>query len=158
MPEITETIVINRPVSEVFRFVADLNKTQEWQPDVEETHATDERARVGVMVTQPRSSRMLGWRLDLNADIVEYTPNRLIEYKGVLGRFPVKDRLEFESSGGTTTVRETVNVRMGILFALFSPFMRSTLSRRTRRALEGLKTRLENRTSSTSATDFHKQL
>ncbi|MFW5771686.1 MAG: SRPBCC family protein [Phototrophicaceae bacterium] len=142
MPEISEAVTINRPVSEVFRLVAEAEHWDQWNPDIIESHYSDNRLRVGTMVTQSRKTRALGWRLDFNVDIVDYAPNRLIEYSGVLGRFPVRGRLAFDGSGGTTTVRETMTVRMG-LYGLFSPFLAGTVRRRTRAALENLKANAE---------------
>lgn len=157
MPQIEQSVTINRPISEVFRFAADLNANgQQWQPDILAHHQTDEKLRVGVMITQSRSTRLLGWRLDLNADIIGYQPNKLIEYKGVLGRFPVKGRLEFSGSGGTTTVAERLDIRLGCLFAPFSPLMTMVMTGRTRRVLAKLKQALESRGSrSQTPTDFH---
>lgn len=159
MPEINQSVTINKPVSQVFRYVVDPEKTREWQTDVEAVHQTDDKLRVGVMITQKRETYLLGWKLDLNADVITYQPNNLIEYKGVLGRFPVTGRIEFQSAGGTTTVTENINVRMGFLFGLFSPFLRGVMSRRTQRALKTLKSQLETTTLQVqSPTDFHKEL
>lgn len=160
MPQVEHSVTINRPVSEVFRFVNDADNMAEWQPDVRESHLTGEKMRVGVMMTQTRTTHLLGWRLDLNADIVGYQPNKSIEYQGILGRFPVRGQIAFESMGGNTTVTESLEIRMGFLFAIFSPMMSGTMKRRTRNALETLKEKLENRsvTGNSKPTDFHNQL
>lgn len=143
MPEVTVSQKINRPVFDVFRMFTQVEELEKWQPDLKSAHQTDDRLRVGVMVTYVRSTRAMGWQLDLNADIVDYVPNRLIGYKGIIGRFPATGRIEFESSGGTTTVTETINVRMGFLFGLFSPMVKGALTRRTRNALNKLKEVME---------------
>lgn len=158
MPEVQSSITINRPVSEVFRFAIDFENAPKWQPDVTESHQTEDNIRVGVMVSQRRTTRLLGWKLDLNADIVDYAPNRLLGYKGILGRFPVNGRMEFESMGGTTKVTQKLDIRMGFLYSIFSPLMRGVMTRRTRMSLEALKKTLESRSPTASVTDFHKQL
>lgn len=162
MPEVDYSVTIGRPVSEVFRTAANFAKAGEFQPDVTETIQSDDKLRIGIIVTQRRKTRLMGWQLDLNADIVDYQPNRLVEYKGVLGRFPITGRLEFSSSGGQTTVREWMNIRMGFLYAIFGPFMRGVMKRRTRNSLESLKKALESGSTRASAsappTDFHKEL
>ncbi|MEE4185022.1 MAG: SRPBCC family protein [Gammaproteobacteria bacterium] len=154
MPEITESITINRPVTEVFRTVADMNRASEWQPDVSESSMSDEKMRVGIILSQTRSTHVLGWRLDLNADVLEYTPNRLIELQGVLGRFPATVRYTFESRGGATAVTETVQTRPGCLYAPVGPLLSSAVRGRTRRALEGLKEKLETRGGTGQVTNF----
>lgn len=144
MPLIKESVSIDRPVTAVFQLVADTTRHRDWQADITDAHYTENKLRVGVMMTQNRSSYALGWRLDLNADVTDYVPNRLIAYKGVLGRFPASGRIEFESSGATTTVIERVDVRMGFLYAIFSPFVSGAMKRRTRQALNGLKATAES--------------
>ena len=158
MPQVEASITINKPISEVFRTAIDLGNSHNWQPDVTDTHMSTERARVGSMVTQIRTTRLFGWKLDLNVDVIDYVPNRMLGYKGVLGRFPISGKIEFESGGGTTTVRENLNIRMGFLYGIFSPMMKGTMTRRTRRALEGLKTHLESKNPGGAVTDFHKNI
>lgn len=160
MPQVEYTVTINRPISEVFRFASNFNNADQWQPDVIETHQSDEKPRVGVMVTQRRSTRLMGWRLDLNADILEFVPNKQVGYKGVLGRFPVQGKLEFNNvGGGNTQVSYFMDIRMGFLYAIFSPSMKGVMTRRSKKALESLKTLMENRSAaSTNLTDFHEKL
>jgi uncharacterized membrane protein len=139
MAEVRDSISINRSITSVFQLAADTDQLDQWQPDVTASHYSDKKLRVGVMITQDRKTYALGWKLDLNADIIEYVPNRTISYKGVLGRFPVLGTIEFESSGGATTVTETIDIKIGILHILFSPLIRGAVSKRTRQSLQALK-------------------
>jgi uncharacterized membrane protein len=159
MPQIQASVTINRPITEVFRFATDFNKAPEWQPDVKEVHQSEERPRVGVMVSVRRSTYLLGTRLDLNADITNYSMNRLMEYKGVIGRYPAVGVLKFESQGGSTVVTESIDIRMGCLFAPLSPLMNMVMSTRTRRMLGNLKKVIEGRSAaSSSVTNFQSEL
>jgi uncharacterized membrane protein len=157
MPKIEASVTINRPVSEVFRFATNFVNSPQWQPDVREVHQTDDKPRIGVMVTQVRSTYMLTTRLDLNVDIVGYALNKQLEYKGVIGRFPANGVMLFASSGGTTTVKEIIDIRMGILFAVFSPMLKIIMTGRTRRALGKLKTVMESK-STVAPTNFQSEL
>ena len=148
MPQVEYTITINRPVGEVFRFVADFRNDPQWQKDVVEVHQSDGSTRIGSMITETRNSRVWTWRLDLNADIVDYQPNKLIEFKGVIGQFPVLGRYEFSFSRGTTQFTQSYNIRMGFLYSLFSPFVRRAVLRRTKNSMDALKQMLEARGSS----------
>lgn len=143
MPQIKHSVSIDKPVGRVFRYVAEVKNAQKWQPDVRRAYDDGEPLRVGAIISQDRATRLLQWRLDLNADVVDYRPNKLIEYKGALGRFSVHGRLEFESSRRTTTVTESVDVRMGCMYFMFSPLMNGVMQRRTRKTLETLKAVLE---------------
>lgn len=159
MPQVSETIVVNRPISEVFRFVMDFKNAHQWIPDVQATHLSEERPRVGAFFTQIRTTYVMGWKLDLNADIINYVPNRKLEYKGALGRFPVQGELVFNGQGGTTEVSETLNIRLGLLYTIFSPLVSGVMRKRTRRMLAALKNTLESGRSGTSVpTNFHETL
>lgn len=142
MPKISTQVTINASVGDVFRHaLADMSA---WQPDIEGMDMTDDRIRTGISITQRRNTYLMGWRLDLNADITDYKPNKLIEYKGVLGRFPILGQLEFTPQGGTTLVSETLNIRMPFLTALYAPFMRRVMTKRTSKVLGILKNQLES--------------
>ena len=144
MPQIKYSVTIDRPIGRVFRYVADVKNAQKWQPDVRRAYDDGEALRVGAIISQDRATRLMQWPLDLNADVIDYRPNKLIEYKGALGRFSVHGRLEFESSRRTTTVTESLDVRMGCMYFMFSPLMTSVMQRRTRKTLETLKSVLES--------------
>ncbi len=141
MPKISAQVTINASVGDVFRYA--IGDMKVWQPDIEAMDMTDDRVRQGISITQRRSTFMMSWRLDLNADITDYKPNKLLEYKGVLGRFPVLGQLEFTSQGGTTLVVETLNIKMPFITSLYSPFMRRVMTNRTQKALNTLKSQLE---------------
>lgn len=142
MPQISVNIVINASIGDVFRYAID--NLQAWQTDIESMDMTDERLRLGISITQRRNTYLMGWRLDLNADITDYKPNKLVEYKGVLGRFPVSGQLEFTPQGGTTLVSESMNIRMPFLTAIYAPLMRRVMTARTKKMLHSLKSQLES--------------
>lgn len=142
MPQISANVTINASVGDVFRYAVD--NLQKWQTDVEGMDLTDERVRLGISITQRRSTYLMGWRLDLNADITDYKPNKLLEYKGVLGRFPVTGQIEFTPQGGTTLVSEKLTIRMPFLTGLYAPFMRRVMTARTQKVLNSLKSQLES--------------
>jgi len=142
MPKINVQVTISASISDVFRHA--VNDFKVWQTDIEAMDMTDDRIRQGISITQRRNSYLMGWRLDLNADITDYKPNKLVEYKGVLGRFSVTGSLEFTPQGGTTLVSETLSIRMPFLTGLYAPFMRRVMTTRTKKALSTLKSQLEN--------------
>lgn len=143
MPEIEYSVTINRPISEVFRYVADVKNNTLWQDDVIASQLSDKSMRVGLMFTESRKWRVWTWRMDLNADVLEYQPNKTIEFKGILGRFPVRKRYEFSSSAGTTTLKQTLSIRTGCIFLPFNPLISNGVNRRTKRTMNQLKQVLE---------------
>jgi len=141
MPKISAQVTINASVGDVFRYA--MGDMSAWQPDIEAMDMTDDRIRTGISITQRRKTFLMSWRLDLNADITDYKPNKMLEYKGVLGRFPVLGQLEFLSQGGATLVKETLNIKMPFITSIYSPFMRRVMTARTQKALNTLKSQLE---------------
>jgi uncharacterized membrane protein len=147
MPKVRYSVTINRPIGEVFRFATDPEKVQEWQKDVKKIYHPEESLRAGVILSHDRNTRLFTWRLDLNADIMDYRPNKLVVYQGALGRFNVQGRIEFDAVRRTTTVTEEVDIKMGCTMFMFSPFMTAVMKRRTQKALDTLKSVLEEKSA-----------
>ena len=143
MPIIQHNLTINRPISDVFSYVADFTKSPNWQKDVVKVWQTEEKARVGVMVTQSRRLRVVFYQLDLNADIVEYQLNKKIELKGTTGFFPIILTYTFEPSGRSTRITETMDIRMWGPHRLMSSFVSGAMKRRAERSWNNLKQLLE---------------
>lgn len=142
MPKISAQVTIQASISDVFRHA--VNDLKVWQTDIEGMDMTDDRIRQGISITQRRNTYLMGWRLDLNADITDYKPNKLVEYKGVLGRFSVVGSIEFTPTGGATQVSESINIKMPFLMGLYAPFMRRVMTARTQKMLNTLKSQLES--------------
>ena len=143
MPIVRHSVTIDRPLAEVSRFVVDQTKIQQWQLDVRQIYHPEESMRPGIILSHDRATRIFHWRLDLNADVTDYRPNKLIAYQGALGQFRAKGKIEFEGHGRSAIVTETVDIRMGCLMFWLSPFMSAVMGRRTRKTLERLKIVLE---------------
>lgn len=148
MAEIKYTVTINRPVGEVYRFVSNFKNDPQWQGDVTDVHQSDGALRIGTMLTESRSSRAWTWKLDLNADVIDLKPNKLIEFKGVLGIFPVRKRYEFNFSRGTTEFTQEITVKISFIYMLFSPFIRRAIKARTQKTMNALKALMEQERSS----------
>ena len=143
MANFEHSIRIQRPVSDVFGYVADWRNTPEWQTGTGGvTVVPDKPLRVGSMVTQERRSG--GADLLLNADVTDYKPNRQLELRGVLGRFQFRDTFSFESEGRSTVVKHERATGGGILARLFAPLMPFRMNRVMSSDLERLKKVLES--------------
>ncbi len=148
MAEIKHTVTINRSVGEVYRFVADFNNDPQWQKDVTGVHQSEGALRVGTMITESRSTRAWTWKLDLNADVIDLKPNKLIEFKGVLGIFPARIKYIFNFSRGTTEFTQEIKIHISFLYKIFSPFIRRAVGARTQRTMENLKALMEKERAS----------
>lgn len=148
MAQIEHSIVINRPVSDVFAFVTDFNNCPKWQPDVVGVHQSEGKVRVGSMITLRRRLRVLFYQLDINADVIDVQPNKKLEYKGTMGFFPFTASYTFEPQGRSTRVTEALDVRVWGLHAIFGGVVRGTMKRRMGRIWDNLKQLLESGSSS----------
>jgi uncharacterized protein YndB with AHSA1/START domain len=76
MARFKQSIVINRPVEQVFRFVSDLENDPPWSGTAEMRRTSP--GPIGIGTTFQQSDRLLGRRLELTLRVVAYEPNRKI--------------------------------------------------------------------------------
>jgi uncharacterized protein YndB with AHSA1/START domain len=72
-----QSVVIERPLEEVFAFVADPENDAQWTPVVTETRKTSE-GPLGVGTTYEQSGHFLGRNFEMLFEVTEYEPNRKI--------------------------------------------------------------------------------
>src|SRR6266702_11904 len=65
---------INRPLAEVFKYMADPTKLPEWNSIVEEATASETPIRVGTTVQQ--RARFLGRKIESIFEVIELEPNK----------------------------------------------------------------------------------
>jgi hypothetical protein len=146
MPRIQNTITIDRPVFDVFRFVADFEKADQWQPNLISTNLIESGpTRVGTMIALNR--RFMGRTVFVSADVTEFQNNRKLELKGVMINFPYIRTIETQSSGGRQTrVTDTIEIKTGCLYFWYSPLLRTFLGGQINQEWGNLKHLLETRT------------
>jgi len=131
MTRIERSVVIERPIDEVWEFVHDTTKDALWQTTLTESEKlTDGPMRVGTRVREVR--HFLGVRIELTWEVTEYEPNRKSAIRGVSGPVPLTGgyRLEPLDAGTRFTVSGELDAHG--LFKLAEP----VFARITRRELE----------------------
>src|SRR5215470_14468986 len=84
MIHIEESIVINRPIEEVFAFTSETKNLPLWQTDVVEARHTPEGpVQLGSKMTLMRA--FMGRKMEGTADIVEYAPPTRYAYQTTSG-------------------------------------------------------------------------
>ncbi len=141
MIHIQAQVDINRSVDEVFDFFEDPENRLQWQLGlVQHQH---EPLFVGAAVTEVRN--MLGKRLELSGEIVEYEHNRAI---GFSGRGPVVTSIgyhhRFEAVGHRTRVFVEVHFEPNQRINVSRRLVESIVRRDVEHSLEYLKDVLEN--------------
>lgn len=93
--EKSDSILIRKPLVEVFNFVADPEKFHLWQPFVIEAKITSMKPlRKGT--TYRYTFQALGKLLETNGVIVEYEPFRHYAYQTTSSPFPIKGGFRFQ--------------------------------------------------------------
>ena len=92
MARIEASVVINRPIKEVFAFVTDIEKMSHWMSELVEAKQTSE-GPVGVGTTISAVANVLGRRIESIQEVAEYGPNSKYAIKSTSG--PVANEDEF---------------------------------------------------------------
>src|SRR6266508_3334619 len=103
------SIVINRPVEEVFAVMSNLENNPKWNPAALEVKKTSV-GPIGVGTTWRSVTSILGQRLEGESETLEYEPNRKYATRIKSGPFPMKFQESFESIEGGTRVDARIEV------------------------------------------------
>lgn len=136
------SVIINRPVEEVFAYVSDARNDPEWNADTLACEADGEPS-----VGQERDFvvKLFGRRKEGTAEVTEYEPNELLTVETTSG-VPVtlRTRSRFESENGSTRVTEQMEAEPeSTLLKLIEPVVGYRLKKQRKRDLETLKEILE---------------
>ncbi len=149
MARIEASVVINRPVEEVFEFVTNPKNDLLWQSGVLESEQTSE-GPMGVGTTLRSVSQSWGRRMEWPCEIIEYEPNRKIKYKITSGPMTGEPSCTFEPVEGGTRLTLVGEGETGgffkRLFGLADPIVVRMMQRGTETDLANLKDILEAQT------------
>ena len=115
MARIEASVVINRPVEEVFGFVTNPRNDVLWQSGVLESEQTSE-GPMGVGTTFRTVGLMMGRQMEMTAEVAEYEPNRKIKYKGTSGPMSTESSFTLEPVEGGTRVSFVGEAETGGVF------------------------------------------
>ncbi|MFQ5594038.1 MAG: SRPBCC family protein [Anaerolineae bacterium] len=142
MARIEASVVINRPIEEVFAFVTDSEKMSHWMSELVEAKQTSE-GPVGVGTTYMAVATPLGRRAESTQEVVEYEPNRKFAFKSTSGPVASKDNYTFESVAGGTKVTRVAEAETGGFFRLAEPLAVRMMQRQFKTNFAHLKDLLE---------------
>ena len=138
------SIVINRPVEEVFAFLSNVESNLTWRSSQIEAKKTSD-GPIGVGTTYRMVNNVLGRRLEGESEVIEYEPNRKVTVKIKSGYFPFVAQRIFEPAEGGTRVRFVVEAEPGGVFKLAEPLLASMAKRRVEADAANLKDLMEAR-------------
>ena len=141
MPSASNTITIERPIDEVFAFVADGLNGPKWRPGILDIahasgHGVGQLYRQGVRGPGGR-------RIAADYEITEYEPPRRLAFKAVAGPVHPAGSYDLVEAGAGTTITFTLVVELsGLKRLLMGGAVQSTMDAEVA-SLERLKAALE---------------
>lgn len=137
------SIVIKRPVEDVFAFITDPAVQSQWQAATQENKKTTEGPlRVGTQMHH--LGKFLGQKIETIAEVVEFEPNSKYRYKSIRGYLPVDMQYVLESGMGDTKLKLIAGGTTGGFFWLAEPFVAAASRRLIAADLRRLKSVLES--------------
>jgi carbon monoxide dehydrogenase subunit G len=137
-----KTLLIERPVDEVFGFVADFENEATWCEEVVSTEKTS-HGTLGVGSTFTDHVQFLGRTMKSSYEIVAYEPDRAVTVETTSGPVPFRATYSVEDAGRVTRLAFSATAEPGTFFAWATPLIRRRLSRQWDRNLANLKRLLE---------------
>ena len=97
MPKLHATIIVHRPIEDVFAFVADQSKLPQWQAGVVGAGLVSDEP-MGVGARYATTIELMGRRYETAGVITEYDPPHKYAFQATAGSFPVDGAFLCESS------------------------------------------------------------
>lgn len=132
------SVIILRPIDEVFAYVTELTHSAEWQAGLREVRKlTDGPLGVGTRYAFVRS--FMGRKVEAANEFVAYEPNRRVQFRVASGPMPGQGTYLFEVTPDGTKVTSVVELEPGGLSRIAAPLIGASLRREIVEGLPVLK-------------------
>jgi uncharacterized membrane protein len=135
MPEAQHSVTVQRPIEEVFAFLADAENDPRWRSGVLDIARVDGDG-VGARYRQGVKGPM-GRRVAADFEVTEYEPPRAIGFRATAGPVRPEGRYVLEPADGGTRVRFSLSCTPSGAARLMTPMVARTM-RSEVQAIEGL--------------------
>ncbi len=142
MTKFENSIVINRPVEEVFALLSNAENEPKWRSGALETKKTSQ-GPIGVGTMWRSVGQFLGRRIESELEVTEYELNRKYTGKSKSGPIPLELWTTFERVEGGTRVNLKAEAEIGGFFKLAEPLVVSMGKRQFEGDLANLKDLME---------------
>ncbi len=141
---VTESVEIERPISEVFDFVADLTRDPQWFRGVREVRVLSTVER-GAGTEYEQVTRLFGWPFIAHVRMTEYEPPHRAVLESIRSATPFRAEYRLGQLNGGRSTRYTLDATVAgsSFYRLFGPVFLPLLRRATRQRLGGHKRLLE---------------
>ena len=142
MINVEKSIIIQRPIDEVFNYVSNLTHSAEWQSGLTEVRKiTEQPLGVGTQYALVRT--FLGRKMEANNEITEFTPNVKVGFKTISGPIPLEASYQFEPAENGMKLTSKIEMQPKGFVSLAEPLISSSLQRDVEANLNVLKNMLE---------------
>jgi hypothetical protein len=136
------SVVISRPVADVFAYVTDSRYHSQWDSGAKEVrYAPEGKVGVGSKITEVRS--FLGRNIESSSEIIEYELNKKMTRRGEKP-FPLTGYLTFEPVPGGTKFSWRFEGQPGRFFALAEGLVVGNFKKAIESSMAAIKAHLEN--------------
>ena len=142
MVKIEYGVEINRPIEEVFAFLADHENDTRWRSGLIEWKRISE-GPTGVGSTSSEVLQFMGRRMETSFEVTEYEENVRIGFKTTSGPVPMEGLYSLERAEGGTKLAFTVQGEAGGFFKLAEPILATMVKRQIETDFNNLKDLLE---------------
>ena len=135
-----ETIVLDRPVHEVFAYVSDFSRVQEWDPAV--SRAEKLTAGAPGVGTEYRVDMNAGF--SIHYTVIEFVDNERMLMTAKSRFFTAREEIFFDAAQSGTTLRYVADFQFPALFRVFHRAFPGVMDGVGKSAMEGLKQALDD--------------
>jgi uncharacterized membrane protein len=136
------SIIVNRPVDQVFAYVTDFNTWPRWESGLLQAEQTSE-GPLNVGTTFRGTNQALGQRMEWTSEVTGYVPGKSWEQKIVSKGWSTEESLAFEPFENGTKLSLVSKLEIGGLLRLLAPFVSRKMQKQMERNLVNLKDILE---------------
>ena len=137
------SVVINRPVAEVFAFIAKADNMPRWAKYIADAAQTSE-GPVDVGTTCYVVSKMMGMEMKQDFTVTECIPDRVYAARSTSGPVPMESRYVLEEASGGTQVHVSVTTDLSGFMKMAGPLLIRRLRKQMREDHENLKLYMES--------------
>ena len=136
------SVIVRRPIEEVFLWVTDLTHSAEWQAGLLEARKVTE-GPLGVGTRYAFVREFMGRRMEAANEFVAYEPNTMASFRFASGTMSGQGTYLFEATPDGTKVTSRVEMEPRGLSRLAAPLIAASLRREIKTGLPVLKELLE---------------
>ncbi len=141
MKTIQETVIVNRPVQEVFSFMSNGENGPRFELELVESKRLSGDGGVGTMYRDVR--QIMGMRMPANRTVTVYEPNHRFQLRSALGPMQAEGTVLIEPAAGSAKVTTMLTVKGSGPFQLLEPLFARILHRQMKLNVQQLKKVLE---------------